>query len=463
MLTRLAVSLDPTAGNAVAMALFQAGGGDDVFGQDPLEGYDIGVDEAGLYNVNAKIMGFFLNLVFALIKFVARVVASFVEWAATFEVPSLFGTQAEVIAQRFHNAIGFDNPGANTLFRLALVLMVLVIFSRFVRGRQSKGIAEAGVSWMILMVYFGWIVASPTGYATVVSGTVGASQDFGGAVAAGILGAAPELLPPECELGGDDIVEVGCAIRSGVYATYVEIPYDILNWGHPLGAASDGTNPHQACAAARDSLVAEGPWGNSDEPRSRMSLAGCTEEAEYQGQPTGDRLGDAFGILLLEFFSLIAPAILALVTIYAGVRLMLRGMAVPVVVAMGIIPGQPRVGLWRWVGKTLNVMVSLGNAIVSLAIYLVLVSSAFSLGTTNLLLAMLIHIIVGIVVVIAWWRIGQAGKQHVEQLSNKLANSEGGSTEGAPIRQQRAGLSTAEYRLNSLSQRARTLKRMSRR
>lgn len=107
-----------------------------------------------------------MNLVFAMIKFVARMVASFVEWAATFEVPSLFGEQAEIIAERFHNALGFENPGANTLFRLALVIMVLVIFSRFVRGRQSKGIAEAGVSWLILMVYFGWIVASPTGYAT---------------------------------------------------------------------------------------------------------------------------------------------------------------------------------------------------------------------------------------------------------------------------------------------------------
>ncbi len=77
MLTRLALSVDPTLGNAVALALFQVGGGDDIFGQDPLDGYDIGVDEAGLFNVNAKITGFFLNLVFAMIKFVARVVATY--------------------------------------------------------------------------------------------------------------------------------------------------------------------------------------------------------------------------------------------------------------------------------------------------------------------------------------------------------------------------------------------------
>ncbi|MCP4224307.1 MAG: hypothetical protein GY773_13260, partial [Actinomycetia bacterium] len=173
-----------------------------------------------------------------------------------------------------------------------------------------------------------------------------------------------------------------------------------LNWGHPLGSAADGANPYQACAVARDSLVADGPWGNSDEPRSAMSAAGCGEEADYQGEATGDRLGDAMGILLLQLFSLPAPLFLAIVTIYAGIRLMLRGMAAPVVVALGIIPGQSRVGLWRWIGKTLNVMVSLANAIISLAIYLELVSAAFgsSLGSgspTNvgvgLFLVMVLH------------------------------------------------------------------------
>ena len=47
-------------------------------------------------------------------------------------------------------------------------------------------------------------------------------------------------------------------------------------------------------------------------------------------------------------FSIPAPLILAFITIYAGIRLMLRGMSAPVVVAMGIIPGQTRIGLWQW-------------------------------------------------------------------------------------------------------------------
>ena len=456
MLTRV-VALDPGVAHATA-AVFAGG---DIFGADPLDRYDIGVDEAGFYNVNAQIIGFFLNAIFAMIKFVARLVATVVEWAATFEVGAIFGAQAEVIARRFHDAIGFDNPAANTLFRLALVAMVLVIFSRFVRGRHSKGIAEAGVSWLILMVYFGWIVASPTGYATVVSATVDVSQDVGGVVAAGILGANPDLLPDECVTAEGDLVEVGCAIRLGVYATYVEIPYDILNYGHPLGAAEDPANPSAPCAAVRDGLVAEGPWGNADEPRTRMRAAGCIGEADYQAQASADKLGDAIGILILELFSLAAPLFLAVVTIFAGIRLMLRGIAAPVVVAMGIIPGQPRVGLWRWVGKTLNVMVSLATAIVMLAIYLVLVAAAFgaAFAATNLFLATLIHGVIGMVVVVAWWRIGRVGKQHVDQLANKLANSEGGSTSGAPVREPRTGLSTAEYRLNSLSHRARQLRR----
>ena len=93
-------------------------------------------------------MGFFLNMVFAAIKFVAKLVATIVEWAVTLDVPAMFGEQAEEIASRFHQAIGFDNPAANTLFRLALVVMFTVVFFRLVRGRTSKGLAEAGVSWV---------------------------------------------------------------------------------------------------------------------------------------------------------------------------------------------------------------------------------------------------------------------------------------------------------------------------
>ena len=442
----------------VALVFFQAG--EDLFGNDPLSGYDIGVDEAGLFNVNAKIMGFFLNMVFAGIKFVAKIVATVVEWAVTLDVPAMFGDQAQEIASRFHQAIGFDNPAANTLFRLALVIMFTVVFFRLVRGRTSKGLAEAGVSWVILMVYFGWIVATPTGYANIVSGTVDVSQQVGGQVAAGVMGATPDLLPPECDLDGDDATEVGCAIKAGVYSVYVEVPYDILNFGHPLGSADDPDNPYQACAAARDTLVAEGPWGNADEPRTQMAAAGCDDEAEYQGEATGDRLGDAFGILLLELFSIPAPLILALVTIAAGIRLMLRGMSAPVVVALGIIPGQTRIGLWQWVFKTLLVMVSLANGIISLAIYLILISGTFG-ATDSLALILVIHIIVGVVVTMAWWRIGRAGKQHVLRLSEKLAASEGGDTEGQRVRDPGAGgLSKWEYRANALTRRARQLRRL---
>ena len=469
MWVRLATLADPSLTQATVLAFFQVSGSDDLFGNDPLSGYDVGVDEAGLFNVNAKIMGFFLNMVFAAIKFVAKIVATIVEWAVTLDVPAMFGEQATEIASRFHQAIGFDNPAANTLFRLALVVMFTVVFFRLVRGRTSKGLAEAGVSWAILTVYFGWIVASPTGYATVVSGTVAASQEIGGQVAAGVMGATPDLLPPECVLGDDATAEVGCAIKAGVYSVYVEVPYDILNWGHPLGSAADPTNPYQACAAARDTLIAEGPWGNSDEPRSRMAAAGCTAEAEYQAEPTGDRLGDAFGILLLEMFSIPAPLILAFITIYAGIRLMLRGMSAPVVVAMGIIPGQTRIGLWQWVFKTLLVMVSLANAIISLAIYLILISGTFgTVGSTsvgfNLALTLVTHIIIGIVVVLAWWRIGRAGKQHVLRLAEKMASSEGGDTDGQRVRDPGSGgLNKWEYRANALTRRARQLRRMGRR
>ena len=43
-----------------------------------------------------------------------------------------------------------------------------------------------------------------------------AAKEGGGGVGAGTLGATPDLLPPECEVGDDDLVEVGCAIRAGV-------------------------------------------------------------------------------------------------------------------------------------------------------------------------------------------------------------------------------------------------------
>jgi len=462
MWARWAWAADPSLLRGPVMAVFAAADPAGVFGEDPLSGYDVGVDDSGLFNVNAKLMGFFLNMVFSVIKFVAKTVAVIVEWAVTLDAPAMFGEQAEKLASRFHHMIGFDDPAGATLFRMALVAAVTVVTVRLARGRTSKGLAEAGVSWAILMLYLGWVASAPAGFAAVVSGGVGASQEIGGQVAAGLMGAAPGLLPAECRSDEGAVSEVGCAIRSGVYAVYVQAPYDILNWGRDLGSADDARNPLRRCAAARDRLVAGGPWGNDPEPRERMIEAGCDAEAEYQAGPSADRLADAMGILTLEMAAVWVPLLLALVTIFAGLRLMLRAVSAPVVVAMGLIPGQTRIGLWQWVAKTLVVMVSLANAIVSLAIYLILVSSTFG-SALSFFAAGVVNLIIGLVVLLAWWRTGRAGKEHATRWAEKLASSEGGDAEGGRVRPAPSGVTRAEYRANTLIRRARQLGKVGRR
>ena len=146
---------------------------------------------------------------------------------------------------------------------------------------------------------------------------------------------------------------------------------------------------------------------------------------------------------------------------------MLRGMSAPVVVAMGIIPGQTRIGLWQWVFKTLLVMVSLANAIISLAIYLILISGTFgTVGSTDVGLNLALGARhphhhrhrrrVGVVADRPGRQTTRAPPRREDGQHQKAATPTGNASETPAA----GGLNKWEYRANALTRRARQLRRI---
>ena len=454
------------------------------------ENFDIGLSTEGAFNFGAHLLSALINLNFSGLKFAAAVTGSVVRWAITLDATTWFGGVMGRLTRSLHTAIGFGTGGTagfdTSVYRFLLVCTVAIIFWRLTKGDTSRALTNLLVTGLVLTVYLGWYANSggsgqPASSVGIAQGAISVAQQAGAGLAADLIRADAAALPGNCvaeaqsetaakisALQRDGLtlteaeraaggvyaaVSTGCVIEATVRTMLVMPAYEILNWGERLGDANDNSNPYKACAAVRDGLLADrdAPWGNSDEPRDRMNAAGCGDFAEYQKAATWNKYWTSGAYTLFPVFMLTPALIVGLVAVWVGIRLSLIAMFVPVVAALGLIPGEPRAVLWRWFGSLGQRMVTLASGFVALALWTLVVlslteatvnSAAFQVsgpigGTVAPLIPVLIGSFIGMVIGFSWWRVNRRGKQAMDRLASRLAAMEGISA--APGRQGEMG------------------------
>ncbi len=427
----------------------------DVLTAQGLDNFDVGMKlDGGLWgfvNPLTEMLYVALTVGFGLHKMMVEVTGSVVRWALTLNAAVWFTDIINSIAGSLHTGLGFGTlaAGGESLVRFALVVATVVVLTRLIRGRNSQAGMEVAVTLLVLIFYFGWVASfndPPPGggdhpkYGGVAVSAVETAQGVGGEVAAMLMGSTSPV-GPGAHCGAAPVDNTGCVIEATVRKAMIMPVYELVNWGRPLGEATNAHNDLAACAHARDYILsrANAPYGTADFPREKMAAAGteCEQFADYQAAPNWMKVVQLSTLGFVSVFMMIPALGLAMVAIWVALVLTVLAMASAAVFMVGLIPGAGRSMLWSWVASVAERIVTLATALMALALFWVLNNGVMagtdagrvisSVPLVGALLGLVLMILVGMMVLVGWYKLNKSAKASVRRLIQRLAGLEAGS------------------------------------
>lgn len=383
-------STDPTYQNWLSQFMPQEAGS-----KIPVTSYSLTYAGGGVLDPIRGVVGFFMSAFFDAAIWLVSIATWLLTWAFTFQFASALAGMAADTARLFQTRI-VDLPiGQVTVGGFALFLAVAWCGWQILRGRIMRGVGEMLVTLIIMGLSF-VALANPAGLLRTTDAQV---SNLSGAVMSVAVAKAGDPAPapvpiaaiPGCQTGpGQSCVATGDAVyqhpeygvsilplKQAITNALIVLPYDILNWKHPLTGA---------CAVARDKILTEpgppagptittdpngakgitgipigpgtltpgvperAPWDTQEYPRTVMRAAGCNVEADFNATPSLSRAGASLLLLLAAIIVLISLTLIAVTVIaaqFVGVGLI---MVMPIALVVGMVPGAGRQLLWRWVG-----------------------------------------------------------------------------------------------------------------
>jgi hypothetical protein len=379
---------------------------DDCWGRFPSSHYDIGCDEGAWNNVSRKVYCTFTDLAFQGGRSTTAVSLWMVQWAYGFGVYDRFGGPAISIADTYETHL----IGPLGLSHLAWFYAIAWAGFAMLRGRVALAGSELLLSFLLAGLA-ALLLANPSGYLQGAFRTMGT-------VSGAVLSTGAGQPPPDDALDADAILR---PLQAQIHKAFVEDPYDFLDWG-----GSDMPGP---CRAMRDRILVYGPHGNGDGPREAMERAGCQEQADFNHDPSGQRL---FGAILTMTAALVMAVLVAMVSLTIVVAQIIAVVlfAVAPFAALGaILPGGGRVLALGWLATLIRVaLVVVGMSFV-LSLLLLTIQALLSAGNDSGIVERfaLVNIVV-LAMFAARRRILHAGANMASSIGGKLAPSapEGG-------------------------------------
>ena len=325
-------------------------------------------------DVGRQATGMFTQWLFTANVWVVHAALWLVNWALTFHVADALAAPAESLAAAYQA----DVVGPLGLVGLALLLCFFTSFWYFTRGRGTKALGEVGVSLLVLTVTAcTW--AQPSTLLLGNNGVLGHVRDLATGLASITTSISDGTSPGEvaaCQTGGEAnadqcTAEMQAPLLGNIHAAFVDVPYQLLNWGRQL----DVPGQQSPCLATEAQVLAEGPWGTSNTPRDMMDSAGCSALATFNADPSADRLIGAFLCLSAALLLFLQAILVAGATILAELTVLALVVVFPFVVPAGLLPGGGRDLLWSWVTRALKAMIVLVATCVTLSLMLVTISS----------------------------------------------------------------------------------------
>ncbi len=359
-------------------------------GSIPISRYQIGADVTGWLGVPDPLDSFVAsqtNWAFTTSTFMVLLATNALDWAFEFPLGESLVGDAGVLAQSY--TVDFLGFGLTTsVYGLALsVTMVVAGFKALTKGLVAAG-SEVVVAFFAYVLLVVLTLTSGFGNAGLMISRL--SSDLSASIATFAAGSDRQeacalelqayrsptsLAGSTAEADGSALASANssaCSFGYAIQRSMVELPYQNLQWGQVL----DGVAGKERCSAINLELLSEGPWGNDDEPRSRMrSASECEENADFNHQASYIRLGIASANALTTGAVTLLILVVAAMLLWQQIKLLFLTVTMPHALVMAILPGRARHLAWRWVELLVGVVVRT----VILSLGLVVWLSLFSL------------------------------------------------------------------------------------
>jgi hypothetical protein len=381
-------------------------------------------------DVGRQATGMFTQWLFTANVWVVHAALWLVNWALTFHVADALAAPAESLAAAYQA----DVVGPLGLVGLALLLCFFTSFWYFTRGRGTKALGEVGVSLLVLTVTAcTW--AQPSTLLLGNNGVLGHVRDLATGLASITTSISDGTSPGEvaaCQSGGGAnadqcTAEMQAPLLGNIHAAFVDVPYQLLNWGRQL----DVPGQQSPCLATEAQVLAEGPWGTSNTPRDMMDSAGCSALATFNADPSADRLIGALLCLSAALLLFLQAILVAGATILAELTVLALVVVFPFVVPAGLLPGGGRDLLWSWVTRALKAMIVLVATCVTLSLMLVTISSLIQSMSGDPLFEIFIAlnaVVVG--AIIFRGRLTKSLRRIADQTHNRMSGARFGGSQG---------------------------------
>lgn len=382
------------------------------WGRYPSSNYDIGCDEGAWNHLSRKVYCTFTDLAFQGGRTATAVAAWLAGWAYSFDAAALVTGPALAMARAFDTRI----VGPLDLGGFAWFLMVAWVALTALRGRTTHAAGEF-VTSAILAGLAGIMLANPAGY---LAGTFDTMSRLSTITLASGTGHAPPESPDESGL-------VVAPIQAELHHAFVEDPYDVLNWGT--------STLEPGCAAVRDQIVATGPHGSDDAPRDAMNDAGCEPLADFNHEPTAQRLFGAVLAFVAAVIMAVLVALVALTVVVAQLAVAVAFITLPFAAAAAVLPGSGRGLAVRWMTMVLRSVLAMVGMSFLLAVMLMLIQALLAGSDSMPMFARFALVDVAVVVaILARKRLITAGHGFAAGVGAAAAAARPGAGGGAPRR-----------------------------
>lgn len=347
------------------------------WGRFPSANYDIGCDEGAWNHLSRKVYCTFTDLAFQGGRTATAVAAWLAGWAYSFDAASLVTDPAVTMANAFQTRL----VGPLDLGDLAWFAMMAWVAVTALRGRVTHAAGEFVLS-VVMVGLAGIMLANPAGY---LNGTFDTMSRLSTATLAAGTG---HPLPDSATDSG----AVVAPIQAQLHGAFVEDPYDVLNWGT--------TQMPPECRAARDQIVAAGPHGTDDGPRTMMDLAGCEELSDFNHNPSAQRLFGATLALVAAVIMTVLIGLVSLTVVVAQLAVAVAFIVLPFAAALAVLPGAGRGLAIGWVTMVLRAVVAMVAMSFLLAVMLMTIQALLAGSDSMPMIARFALVDVAVVVAI---------------------------------------------------------------
>jgi hypothetical protein len=189
------------------------------------------------------------------------------------------------------------------------------------------------------------------------------------------------------------------------------------------------------CAAVRDQIVATGPHGSDDAPRAAMSAAGCDELADFNHDPSAQRLFGAVLAFVAAVIMAVLVGLVSLTVVVAQLAVAVAFVALPFAAAVAVLPGSGRGLAIRWMVMVIRSVLAMVGMSFLLAVMLMLIQGLLAGSDSMPLFARFALVDVSVVVaILARKRLISAGHGFAAGVGAAAAAARPGAGGSAPRR-----------------------------